>query len=158
VRRPVSSIALLLVCLDWKSDSFNYRTHLPFDSKVATLPMESIFSTRTRQPRRVEYHVPYGQYILDLKARPPARPAKMDRLSETEALRRIQDAYRWLGGFPLERSNLLVEENLRALQGMKRRHNEVGDMLAYVNDFLVPHGFDVIAKDDFAALRQMLQR
>jgi hypothetical protein len=24
--------------LDWKSDSFSYRTHLPFDSKVATLP------------------------------------------------------------------------------------------------------------------------
>ena len=26
------------VRLDWKSDSFSYRTHLPFDSKVATLP------------------------------------------------------------------------------------------------------------------------
>jgi hypothetical protein len=38
VRRSVCSIALLLVCLDWKSDSFSYRTHLPFDSKVATLP------------------------------------------------------------------------------------------------------------------------
>jgi hypothetical protein len=34
------------------------------------------------------------------------------------------------------------------LQGMKRRHNEVGDMLAYVNDVLVPHGFDEILKDD----------
>jgi hypothetical protein len=31
----------LLVCLDWKSDSFSYRTHLPFDSKVATLPGRS---------------------------------------------------------------------------------------------------------------------
>ena len=38
MRRSVCSIALLLVCLDWKSDSFTYRTHLPFDSKVATLP------------------------------------------------------------------------------------------------------------------------
>ena len=27
-----------VVRLDWKSDSFSYRTHLPFDSKVATLP------------------------------------------------------------------------------------------------------------------------
>jgi hypothetical protein len=40
VRRSVCSIALLLECLDWKSDSFSYRTHLPFDSKVATLPLE----------------------------------------------------------------------------------------------------------------------
>jgi hypothetical protein len=31
-------------------------------------------------------------------------------------------------------------------------------MLAYVNDVLAPHGFDEILKDDFAALRQMLQR
>jgi hypothetical protein len=31
-------------------------------------------------------------------------------------------------------------------------------MLAYVNDVLHPHGFDEIVKDDFAALRQMLQR
>ena len=31
-------------------------------------------------------------------------------------------------------------------------------MLAYVNDTLHPHGFDEIVKDDFAALRQMLQR
>jgi hypothetical protein len=24
---------------DWKSDSFSYRAHLPFDSQVATLPL-----------------------------------------------------------------------------------------------------------------------
>jgi hypothetical protein len=36
--------------------------------------------------------------------------------------------------------------------------NEVGDMLAYVNDKLVPHGFDEIVKDEFAGLRQMLRR
>ncbi len=41
MRRSVCSIALLLVCLDWKSDSFSYRTHFPFDSKVATLPAEA---------------------------------------------------------------------------------------------------------------------
>ena len=39
--RSVRSIALLLVCLDWKSDSFTYRTQLPFDSKVATLPTKA---------------------------------------------------------------------------------------------------------------------
>jgi hypothetical protein len=31
-------------------------------------------------------------------------------------------------------------------------------MLAYLNDKLVPHGFDEIVKDDFAPLRQMLER
>jgi hypothetical protein len=36
--------------------------------------------------------------------------------------------------------------------------NHVSDMLAYVNDVLHPHGFEAIVKNDFAALRQMLQR
>ena len=36
--------------------------------------------------------------------------------------------------------------------------NRIGDMLAYVNDKLVPHGFDEIVQDDFASLRQMLQQ
>jgi internalin A len=36
--------------------------------------------------------------------------------------------------------------------------NRVGDMLAYASDVLHPHGFEAIVKDDFAALRQMLQR
>ena len=37
-------------------------------------------------------------------------------------------------------------------------HNRTGDMLAYLNDVLHPHGFDEIVKDDFAALRQMLTK
>ena len=36
--------------------------------------------------------------------------------------------------------------------------NRIGDMLACVNDKLVPHGFDEIVQDDFASLRQMLQQ
>jgi internalin A len=52
----------------------------------------------------------------------------------------------------------LGEEDLKLYKAMRRWHNEVGDMLAYVNNTLVPHGFDDIVKDDFAALRQMLQR
>jgi len=35
---------------------------------------------------------------------------------------------------------------------MKRWHNEVGDMLAYVNDVLVPHGFEDIEKGRFRGL------
>jgi hypothetical protein len=49
-------------------------------------------------------------------------------------------------------------EDLKLYKAMRRWHNEVGDMLAYVNDVLTPHGFDEIVKDDFAALRWMLQR
>jgi Leucine-rich repeat (LRR) protein len=52
----------------------------------------------------------------------------------------------------------LGEDDLKLYRAMRRWHNEVGDMLAYVNDKLVPHGFDEIVKDDFAGLRQMLQR
>jgi internalin A len=36
--------------------------------------------------------------------------------------------------------------------------NHVSDILAHVNDVLHPHGFEAIVKDDFAALRQMLQQ
>jgi Leucine-rich repeat (LRR) protein len=52
----------------------------------------------------------------------------------------------------------LGEEDLKLYKAMRRWHNEVGDMLAYVNDVLSPHGFDEIVKDDFAGLRQMLER
>ena len=52
----------------------------------------------------------------------------------------------------------LGEEDLKLYKAMRRWHNEVGDMLAYVNDTLHPHGFDEIVKDDFAGLRQMLQQ
>jgi hypothetical protein len=52
----------------------------------------------------------------------------------------------------------LGEADFRLYKAMRRWHNEVGDMLTYVNDKLVPHGFDEIVKYDFAALRQMLQR
>jgi hypothetical protein len=35
---PVCCTALFLLCLESLSDSFSYRTHLPFDFKVAPLP------------------------------------------------------------------------------------------------------------------------
>jgi internalin A len=52
----------------------------------------------------------------------------------------------------------LAEADFRLYKAMQEWHNRIGDMLAYVNDVLTPHGFDEIVKDDFAALRQMLQR
>jgi hypothetical protein len=52
VRGPVCSIALLLVCLVWKSDSFSYRTHLPCDFKLATLPKLTLSSTSVYHPKR----------------------------------------------------------------------------------------------------------
>ena len=51
----------------------------------------------------------------------------------------------------------LGESDFRLYKAMQEWHNRIGDMLAYVNDVLVPHGFDEVVKDDFAALRQMLQ-
>jgi internalin A len=50
----------------------------------------------------------------------------------------------------------LGEADFRLYKSMQEWHNRIGDMLAYVNDKLVLHGFDEILKDDFAALRQML--
>jgi hypothetical protein len=47
---------------------------------------------------------------------------------------------------------------LSPYKAMQEWHNRIGDMLAYVNDVLTPHGFDETVKDDFAALRQMVLR
>jgi hypothetical protein len=52
----------------------------------------------------------------------------------------------------------LGEADFRLYKSMQEWHNRIGDMLAYLNDVLAPHGFDEIVKDDFAALRQVLQR
>jgi internalin A len=49
----------------------------------------------------------------------------------------------------------LGQADYRLYKAMKRWHNEVGDMLAYVNDVLVPRGFESVVNDDFASLRQM---
>jgi internalin A len=57
-----------------------------------------------------------------------------------------------------EKFRHLVEAGFRLYKAMQEWHNRIGDMLAYVNDKLVPHGFDEIVKDDFAGLRQMLRR
>jgi energy-coupling factor transporter ATP-binding protein EcfA2 len=46
--------------------------------------------------------------------------------------------------------------DLQLYKSAKDWHNRVGDMLAYVNDRLHPHGFEQIVKDDFAGLMQML--
>jgi hypothetical protein len=37
-------------------------------------------------------------------------------------------------------------------------HQEVGDMLAYVADALAPRGYDAVVKDDFAAVREAIER
>ena len=52
----------------------------------------------------------------------------------------------------------LAEADFRLYKAMQEWHNRIGDMLAYVNDVLTPHGFHEIVKDDFAGLRQMLAR
>ena len=41
---------------------------------------------------------------------------------------------------------------------IKRWHAEIGDMLGFIADELHPHDFEAIVKDDFAAVRVMLNR
>jgi hypothetical protein len=57
-----------------------------------------------------------------------------------------------------EKFRHFAESDFRLYKAMQEWHNRIGDMLAYVSDKLVPRGFDEIVKDDFAALRQTLQR
>src|SRR5260370_10667350 len=69
-RGSVCSIALLLVCLESRSDSFSYCTHLPFDSKVATLPFfESVADRYIPHVASTLYHTCKGS-VRKLSGRP----------------------------------------------------------------------------------------
>jgi internalin A len=57
-----------------------------------------------------------------------------------------------------ERRKLLGEGDFAEYRAMRQWYTQLSDMLRHINDVLHPHGFDAIVKDDFAALRQMLQR
>jgi hypothetical protein len=52
----------------------------------------------------------------------------------------------------------LAIDDFRRFKEMQKWYLDVGDILAYVNDVLAPHGFDEIVKDDFAGLRRMLEQ
>jgi hypothetical protein len=52
----------------------------------------------------------------------------------------------------------LSVEDFRLYKSMQKWHLDIGEILAHVSDVLTPHGFEEIVKDDFAALRQMLQQ
>jgi hypothetical protein len=51
-----------------------------------------------------------------------------------------------------EKFRHLAESDFRLYKAMQEWHNRIGDMLAYVNDKLAPHGFGE------TSLRHMLQR
>jgi internalin A len=57
-----------------------------------------------------------------------------------------------------ERRKLLGEGDFAEYRAMRQWYTQLSDMLRHINDVLHPHGFRAIVKDDFAALRQMLQR
>jgi len=73
---------------------------------------------------------------------------------------RVEYAKHWETRYLKLRSDLdhLSVEDFRLYKSMQKWHLDIGEMLTYVSDVLSPHGFDEIVKDDFAALRQMLQR
>ena len=72
---------------------------------------------------------------------------------------RVAHADHWLGEFeavePSWRS--LGVEDYRLYKSMKNWHNDVGDILAFINDLLHPHGFEAIVADDYKGLRTMLK-
>jgi internalin A len=73
---------------------------------------------------------------------------------------RVEYAKHWEARYLKLKSDLdhLSVEDFRLYKSMQKWHLDIGEILAYVNDILVPSGFDEIVKDDFASLRQMLQQ
>jgi hypothetical protein len=86
-------------------------------------------------------------------------PVSLDDAKFADPEDRIEIARRWQDKFQrIEKSlSLLGQQDFGLYKSMRDWHNHVGDILAYANDVLRPHGFESIVKDDFAALRQMLQ-
>jgi len=56
---PVCCTASFLVCFESRSNSFSYRTHLPFESKVATLRETG----RSRSNPSTKYHLGLGHSL-----------------------------------------------------------------------------------------------
>ena len=85
-------------------------------------------------------------------------PIVLDDVKITDWRDRMIYTRHWETEFKAMEEHLthLGGEDINLYKAMRRWHNEVSDMLAYVNDVLHPHGFDAIVKDNFAALRRML--
>jgi internalin A len=73
---------------------------------------------------------------------------------------RVEYAKHWEAKYLKLKSDLdhLSVEDFRLYKSMQKWHLDIGEVLAYVSDVLTPHGFHEIVKDEFSALRQMLQR
>jgi hypothetical protein len=86
-------------------------------------------------------------------------PIVLDDAKITDWRDRVIYTEHWETEFKAMEEHLthLGGEDINLYKAMRRWHNEVGDMLAYINDVLHPHGFDAIVKDNFAALRHMLE-
>lgn len=71
---------------------------------------------------------------------------------------RAEIARYWKNEFEEMKKNIedLGAADLCLYKAMRDWHNHVGDILAHVNDVLRPIGFDTIAKEQYAALKQML--
>ena len=54
--------------------------------------------------------------------------------------------------------SILGGPSRRLYDDMREWHFRIDDILGFLSDRLGPRGFEDIVKDDFAALRQMLQR
>jgi internalin A len=87
-------------------------------------------------------------------------PLRLDDARFSTWRDRVAYAEYWEAEFKAmeEKFRYLAESGFRLYKAMKRWYPQVSDMLRYMNDVLHPHGFEEIVKDDFAALRQMLEQ
>ncbi|MCY2964426.1 MAG: toll/interleukin-1 receptor domain-containing protein, partial [Planctomycetota bacterium] len=72
---------------------------------------------------------------------------------------RLEHARHWRGRHDRLKADweLLGSRDQQLLKDMNRWSQEIGDMLAFVNDSLIPRNFKAICQNDFHALREMLQ-
>jgi TIR domain-containing protein len=82
------------------------------------------------------------------------------RITETDCDERVKYARHWQSRFEKLEPDLalLGEDDLKRYRLIKQWHAVIGDILGFISDELHPHGFDNIVKDDFAAVRELLDK
>jgi hypothetical protein len=82
------------------------------------------------------------------------------RITETDCDERVKYARHWQRRFEKMEPDLalLGEDDLKRYRLIKQWHAVIGDILGFISDELHPHGFDNIVKDDFAAVRELLDK
>ncbi|RPI82342.1 MAG: toll/interleukin-1 receptor domain-containing protein, partial [Planctomycetaceae bacterium] len=86
-------------------------------------------------------------------------PVSLDDARFSSPEERVEHARSWYARHEKLKADrdFLGDDDQRLLTDMKRWSQDIGNMLAFINDTLTPRRFEDICRDDFLALRELVQ-